>query len=94
MRRSRLRPRSAKAAIEAVERRRLVAEHLRLNPVCVYPGCGCDAADVHEPLTRARGGSIDDPSNMIGLCRRHHDYVHTHPAEAERAGLLRHSWER
>lgn len=49
--------------------------------------------DVHELLTRARGGSILDVDGAVSLCRAHHDYVHTHPAEALERGLLRSSWD-
>lgn len=45
--------------------------------------------DVHEPLTRARGGSITDPDNGVLLCRRHHEWTHAHPREALELGLLR-----
>jgi hypothetical protein len=30
----------------------------------------------HHIITRGSGGS-DDPVNLIGLCRPHHDEVHT-----------------
>lgn len=49
--------------------------------------------DAHEVLTRARGGSITDPDNGIATCRSHHDWIHDHPVEAERLGLLAHSWD-
>jgi len=45
--------------------------------------------DVHELLTRARGGSITDPDNCVALCRGHHNWVHDHPADATAVGLLR-----
>lgn len=48
--------------------------------------------DVHEPLTRARGGSITDPENMVVICRACHDWVHTHPEAATSVGLLVHSY--
>lgn len=44
--------------------------------------------DAHEPLPRARGGSIYDPANIVPLCRAHHDWTHTHPADATQRGLL------
>jgi hypothetical protein len=52
---------------------------------------GCDglATDAHEILSRARGGSITDPENILPLGRLCHDYVSTHPREAEAAGLSR-----
>ena len=31
--------------------------------------CSGVAVDIHEPLTRARGGDILDPANTIAVCR-------------------------
>lgn len=50
--------------------------------------------DVHEILTRARGGSIIDEENCIVVCRRHHDWIGQWPARAAELGLTKHSWER
>ncbi len=44
--------------------------------------------DGHEPLTRARLGSIVDPANILWSCRWSHDWVHAHPLEATALGLL------
>lgn len=51
--------------------------------------CRGVADDVHEPLTRARGGSILDPANALAVCRPCHDWIHANPAEATALGLLR-----
>ena len=50
--------------------------------------CGDRMRDVHEPWTRARGGPIDDPRNMMSVCRTCHDYIHQHNEESERNGWL------
>ena len=59
--------------------------------------CGRWADDVHEPLTRARGGGIADPGNAVVPCRPCHDEVTFRPESelgwAYQAGLLRHSWD-
>lgn len=61
----------------------------------LVPKIACRGAlDPHEPLTRARGGSIVDPENLLWLCRSHHDWTHDHPVQAHEVGLLKHSWER
>lgn len=63
-------------------------------PDCAVPGCPRPANDIHEPLTRARGGSITDPANMAPLCRPHHtEITDTEPAWAYDLGLLVHSWD-
>ncbi len=51
--------------------------------------CGITPSDVHEPLTRARGGDILDPDNALAVCRPCHDWIHDHPASATYLGLLR-----
>ncbi len=60
-----------------------------------YPEVGGCAGpfDFHEVLTRARGGSITDPENILMVCRRHHDWLTDHPVEAAVVGLVRNSWE-
>ena len=89
---SRLAARSKRMAAIYVKRRKLVAELMADNPPCVYPGCDQLGVDPHEPLTRARGGSILDPANVVPICRPHHDWCDAHPIEAEALGLLRWSW--
>ena len=96
VRRTPLRAVSAVRAAENRLRRKIVGQLFPERPVCHRPGCCQWADDVHEPLTRARGGSIVDPENMIPLCRAHHEEVTFCPESeldwAYEAGLLRHSW--
>lgn len=90
---ARIRPQSKKRQTENRERRKVVRATFGEQPMCAAPGCNSWADDVHEPLTRARGGSIADPANMAPLCRPCHDEVtFTEPAWAYEAGLLKHSW--
>jgi hypothetical protein len=75
------------------ERRELVRRELTKRPRCeagrLTPApCGGRSVDIHEPLTRARGGSILDPANTVAVCRACHDWIHTHPESATRLGLL------
>jgi hypothetical protein len=68
------------------------------SPLCAVPWCRDWADDLHEPLPRARGGSITDPGNAVPLCRGHHDMITFRPESelgwAYDLGLLRHSWDR
>lgn len=66
----------------------------RCEALAVLPHVCSGPMDCHELVSRARGGSIVDPANVVLLCRRIHDFVTTHPAEAHRLGLSLHSWER
>jgi len=95
-RRTPLRAVSAKRQAENRLRRKVVVELFPERPMCAKPGCVRFADDVHEPLTRARGGSITDPANMAPLCRECHDAVTFRPDSelgwAYEIGLLRHSW--
>ena len=66
-------------------------------PPCFVPWCTRLADDLHEALTRARGGSITDPENAFPLCRQHHDEVTFRPESelqwAYDLGILIHSWD-
>lgn len=88
-----LRPMSARRRAENRERREIAHATFGDAPLCAIPGCGRLADDVHEPLTRARGGSITDPSNMVPLCRDCHDVVQRGPQWAYDLGLMVHSWD-
>lgn len=46
------------------------------------------AVDVHELLSRGRGGSITERENVVPLCRPCHDWITTHPAAAQHDGWL------
>lgn len=94
IRRTALRPRSAKRERLYRENRRPFVERiLRERPVCEWPDCRKDSVDVHELKTRARGGSITDDANVRAVCRHHHDVVHSDPALAAELGWLLNSWE-
>lgn len=95
----RLAPKSAKRIREDHRRAVVVAEVMERD------GFACRASqwselcgpcwgplDVHEPKTRARGGSHLSPDAAIAICRAHHDWTHQHPAAAAELGLLEHSW--
>jgi hypothetical protein len=98
-RHQRLRPVSAKRQAENRERRAMVAAMFGgETPLCWVPWCNAWADDLHEPLSRARGGSITDPGNAFPLCRPHHDQVTFRPEKSElgwayELGLLVHSWD-
>jgi hypothetical protein len=64
------------------------------KPMCEVPFCLRWADDAHEPLTRARGGSITDPENCRAVCRPHHDEItFEEPEWAYELGFLVHSWD-
>jgi hypothetical protein len=46
------------------------------------------AVDGHEPRMRSGGGSITDPDRILAACRESHDWLHSHPLEAEALGLI------
>jgi len=85
------------------ERRKLVAEMLEQNQDCpagilIYPldkkhVCMLRTTEVHEILTRARGGSILDRSNCVALCHSCHAWITVHPKEAHAIGMVKSSWE-
>ena len=87
-------------------RKVLVARLLEKYPLCQFRSratdlvsgtsldwyCPRPSQDGHEVLSRARGGSILDEINILMLCRPHHSWVSTHPAEATKLGLLKSRW--
>lgn len=103
MKRTPIRPVSKKRARLLRERKKLTDSMKREGPVCcgfvvweedsrgVDMGyfCGRRADDLHEIVSRARGGSITDEANVIPLCRVHHIWVTEHPKEAAELGLSR-----
>jgi hypothetical protein len=83
-----VRARSLKMQRRYAARRRLVAALLDERPVCER--ChSARAVDVHEVLSRARGGSILDEANCRTLCRACHDWITLNPAAAEAEGWSR-----
>lgn len=96
-RRTPIRKVSAKRQAQNRLRQKVVAELFPDRPPCSRPDCPRWADDIHEPLTRARGGSIVEPENMRPLCRMCHDEVTFKPESelqwAYEIGLLRHSWD-
>lgn len=93
---SRLNPVSKKRRKLNRERKTMVDLLLGLRPFCEARlfGCQVRTEHIHEPLTRARGGSIVDPENAMALCANCHRILHDHPALACEIGLMRHSWEK
>ena len=93
-----MRARSPRRAREMTARRALVEALLTERPVCEarLPVCTGRSVDVHERLSRARGGNILDPvqAHMVTVCRSCHEWIDAHPADAERMRLLLPSWHR
>lgn len=89
MKRTRLRPVSKKRQALNRLRRRVLHDTFGSHPQCRFPNCTALAWDAHELLSRARGGSITDPANIVPLCRVHHDWVTVNPSKAETLGLSR-----
>lgn len=97
-RKTRIRPVSKKREALNRARRDFVAGFLAAHPRCqagplVMPvdhrhRCDLWSCDVHEVVTRARGGSILDADNCRAICRACHDWIHSHPADATTVGLL------
>jgi len=89
LRRTAIRPMSAKRRAENVVRRavkeRLVEER---GGSCQLRGPDCDglAVDAHEVVRRSQGGSITDADNILLVCRPCHERIDTHPEWAVDVG--------
>jgi len=100
-RRTPLRQVSPKRVKQQRLRREMVRDELARRELCeagariTHAGydarCAGLAIELHEPLTRARGGSILDPVNTVAICRSCHDWIHVNPAAATSIGLLEES---
>lgn len=98
MRRSPLAPVSKKRQQLNVKRRAFVRRMLDERQRCEAGArivmldtrhrCAFVPVDVHEIVTRARGGDILDESNVLAICRLCHDWIHDHPQAASSVGLL------
>lgn len=64
------------------------------RPACIVPWCDRWADDLHEPLTRARQGSITDPDNAVPTCRGHNSELTEEPAWGYELHLLVHEWDK
>lgn len=67
-------------------RRHVIADMFAESPWCARCGQAGAPLDGHELLSRARGGSITDRSNIVLLCRDCHTFITTHPDVAELEG--------
>jgi hypothetical protein len=73
----------------------MVADIIAAAPKCAVPWCTeTENLTPHEPLTRARGGSLTDPANCVAVCWVHNQELTMEPAWGYKTGLLRHSWDR
>lgn len=75
---------------------RIAAKRRELRQVLVIErGSMCEVCkqepwtDLHEILTRARGGDPTDPDNILCLCRGDHTWITEHETEARKLGLVR-----
>lgn len=92
-----MRRQSSSARAVASERRDirwgLLGERGAACEGCPLTPVGSDPArvwtDMHEVLTRGRGGDPTDKENILCLCRICHSWVTTHEVEARALGLVR-----
>jgi HNH endonuclease len=100
--RTRINPVSARRARENRTRKAMITSLTGgERPLCAVweamqpHWCTQWADDAHEPLSRARLGSITDPDNCRFLCRSCHDRITFRPESeigwAFRLGLIKHS---
>lgn len=87
-----MRRRSAKKTKEQVLRVRVLQElalSRGLSCEAATEACEGEAVDGHEVLPRSAGGSATDPANILLVCRACHTWIHGHPEQSRKMGLLR-----
>jgi len=87
---TRINPVSKKRASLNILRRSFVKKILNDRMMCEarIQGCTYMPTDVHEILTRGRGGSIVDEDNVLALCRTCHHFITCEPAWAKENGFV------
>ena len=90
MKHSRINPVSKKRQSLNVLRRSFVKKILSERMMCEarIQGCSYMPTDVHEILTRGRGGSIVSEKNVLALCRNCHHFITVEPAWAKENGFV------
>ena len=91
----RIRPMSKKRereqAIYLKKRKAFLAEH----PICQADACingnwnlffRPEATEIHHRM--GRGKYLLDESTWVAVCRKNHNWIHSHPKEARQLGLL------
>lgn len=94
MKRTRLRKVSKKKASEQAIYRKLKNDALAPGPLCEFPslngydsGCVNRATQIHHAKGR-QGELLNDQRYWWMLCMEHHRYVHDHPNQARKMGLI------
>ena len=87
---TRINPVSKKRASLNILRRSFVKKILNDRMMCEarIQGRTYMPTDVHEILTRGRGGSIIDEDNVLALCRNCHHFITNEPAWAKENGFV------
>lgn len=99
MKRTRLKPQSARRVYERAERAQVIDDVLeRDHWVCQARhllGTPCEGLlTAHEVVQRSvRPGSHLERELCVCICDSHHSWVHDHIAESREFGLIRMSWE-
>lgn len=85
---ARIKPRSAKRRSEADAYAELRAR-LVLHPSAECAICTGRPRDLHHRREMGMGGAFTNPANVMPVCRTPcHEWIHSHPQEARRLGLL------
>ena len=91
MKRSRLNPVSKKQMVQNLKRKLFVKDILEEREMCEanLPFiCTYYPTDVHEILTRGRGGDILSRENVLALCRMCHTFITDNPGFAQEHGFI------
>lgn len=64
---------------------------LRNSFLCTIPGCGELAGDIHHVVPRKVGGT-DESANLIGLCNKHHKWLHKKENTLSELHPVTHEW--
>jgi len=80
-----IRPRSVKRLKQERQYAKLRKVYLHCHPTCEVKGCEAPSTELHHRRGRV-GDLLTDESNFLAVCRPHHNYIESHPAEAKEHG--------
>jgi len=80
-----IRPRSVKRLKQERQYIRLKNFYLYHHPGCEIEGCMAPATEIHHKMGRT-GDLLTDTRYFLGVCRPHHNYIESNPAEAKEHG--------
>lgn len=63
-------------------------EYMKQNMICEVKGCATPSHDLHHKSGRI-GSNLTDQATFMAVCRKCHNWIHEHPAQAREKQYLK-----